>query len=143
MDLTIDLYLTTKKDKLPDLDSYREESGFYRWKSLVKLVAFYNERFNEITDKIFNEAGKYRVLEGCAIIEYPHGRIMEADDEIGEKLKELFRRHGHPFEWKLTRDEKVAPDTYLVSLEIVVDKGEQGEGSGEIDKLTLEPEQVN
>ncbi|OYT41215.1 MAG: hypothetical protein B6U86_02860 [Candidatus Altiarchaeales archaeon ex4484_43] len=129
MNLTIDLYLTSKKDALPDLDTYREESEFYRWKSSIKSVAFYNERFNEITDKIFNEAKKYTILEGCAIIEYPYGKVLEADDEIGEKLKELFEYHGYPFNWKLTRDEKAAPDTYLVSLEIVVDKGEQEGGS--------------
>ncbi len=126
MDLTIDLYLTTKKDDLPDLDTYKEEGGFYEWKSRIKSVAFYDEEFNEITDEIFNEAEKYRILEASAIIEYPTGRVQEASDEIGRRLKDLFRHHGHHIELKLTRDEKAAPSTYLVSLEIVVDKSGKG-----------------
>jgi len=120
MDLTIDVYLTTKKDALPDLASYKTESDFYRWKEQVKGVALHSEAFSEISDGIFKEAEKRGVEAGYALIEHPTDKMWEANDEIAGKLKKLFQQRRYSFSWGLSRDENAPPDKYVVSLEVVV-----------------------
>ena len=93
MNTNIDVYLTTKKDELPDLQSYRDETGFYEWKRAVKFVAFHSESFTEIKDGILDEAKKYPIIESFALIEYPPGKVLEADEELGERLREFFKKN--------------------------------------------------
>jgi glucose-6-phosphate 1-dehydrogenase len=123
MELNIDVYLTTKKDELPDLRTYTTEDQFYKWKNDVKFVAFHSSCHNQISDELLEEASKYRILEVFALIEYPTGKVLEADEEIGEKFREFFREKHISFNWSLTRDEAAQPDQYTVSLEVIVEKG--------------------
>jgi len=120
MDLTIYVYLTTRKETLPDLSSCKTESDFYKWKKEVKGVALYGDTFNEISDEIFGEAEKHGVVAGYALIEHPTDKMWEANDEIAGKLKGLFKQRRYPFSWGLSRDENAPEDEYVVSLEILV-----------------------
>ncbi len=122
MDLNIDVYLTTKNDSLDDLRVFRDESGFYKWKSNVKGVAFQSTSFKGLSSDILKDATQHTILEAFGVIEYPPGAVFEADDEIGEKIKALFREQGIGFNYNLTRDEQALPDTFKVSIDIVVDK---------------------
>jgi hypothetical protein len=122
MTLNIDVYLTTKLDALPDLKSYTKEEQFYNWKSQVKGVAFQHESYSEVSEDLLTEAGNYPILEAYALIEYPTGKVLEADEEVGEKLRTLFGDRHIKFDWALTRDESAMQDVYNVSLEIIVDK---------------------
>jgi len=120
MDITIQVYLTTRKDTLPDLSSYKTEADFYAWRSRVKGVALRSDVFKEITDDIFEEAEKHGVVAGYALIEHPPDEMWEANDEIAKRLNDMFKQRRYPFSWGLSRNEKLSPGTFVVSLEIVV-----------------------
>ena len=120
MDLTIQVYLTTRKDVLPDLSSFETEAEFYAWRIGVEGVALRSDVFNEITDEIFEEAEKHEVVAGYALVEHPTDEMWEANDEIAKKLNEMFKRRHCPFSWGLSRNEKMSPGMFVVSLEIVV-----------------------
>lgn len=122
MNLSVSVYYTTRKDSLPDLRSFKDEGGFYKWRNQVKDVAFKSEDFDSISDITLAGAGKNPVVECFVVIEYPPGKMLEADDQLGEKLRDFIQVKRHRFTWKLTRDEQAAPDDYKVSLEVVVDK---------------------
>jgi len=124
MDLTLDVYLTTKKDTLEELSSFKDDYGFYKWKSRVKTVAFHSDSFKEIDTKILDEASKHEMIEAYAVIEYPHGQFFEADDNVGEKLKELFNTNYVRFQYVLTRDEEAPQNSFKVSLDVICKKKE-------------------
>ena len=121
MNLNIDIYLTTKKDELPDLKSYTDEEGFYEWKRAVKFVAFKQNTQTEVSERLLEDAREYPIIEAFALIEYPPGKVLEADEDVGERLREFFQKQHIKFNWALTRDEKSA-DTCNVSLELIVEK---------------------
>jgi len=120
MDLAIHVYLTTRKDTLPDFSSYETEAEFYAWRNGVKGVALRSDVFNEITDEIFEEAEKHGVVAGYALVEHPTDEMWEANDEIAKKLNEMFKQRRYPFSWGLSRNENLSPGKFVVSLEIVV-----------------------
>lgn len=122
MSLSIDAYLTTKTDSLPDLKTYTKEEDFYQWKTQVRSVAFDSKSFNEVSESILDFADRYPIIEAYALIEYPPGKVLDADEEVGEKLRTLFGDRHIKFDWALTRDEKAFGENYVVSLEIIVDK---------------------
>ncbi len=121
MDVTIELYLTTKKDELPDLRTFKHEDEFYKWKNDVRHIAMYSATYNEISDALLEEANNYRILEAHALIEYPPGKVLDADEEIGEKFRQFFRDKHIKFDWSMTRDEKAEESHYTVSLEVIVE----------------------
>jgi len=127
MALDIHLYLTTKKDALPDLDSFKHADEVRSWFSQVKNVALHHNRFTEISDELIAEAEEHHILEAFAIIFYPPGEMLEADDQIGEKLDELFTRHKEKFSWSLTCEKNLEPGKYDVYLELIVES-QEGEG---------------
>ena len=122
MDLTIQVFLTTRKDTLPDLSTYKTEAEFYAWRSGVKGVALRTDVFTEITNGIFEEAEKHGVVAGYALIEHPPDEMWEANDEIAKKLNDMFKQRHYTFKWGLSRNEKMPPGRFVVSLEIVVKK---------------------
>ena len=122
MDLTIQVFLTTRKDTLPDLSTYKTEAEFYAWRSGVKGVALRTDVFTEITNGIFEEAEKHGVVAGYALIEHPTDEMWEANDEIAKKLNDMFKQRHYTFKWGLSRNEKMPPGRFVVSLEIVVKK---------------------
>jgi hypothetical protein len=124
MDVTVDVYLTSRKDSLQDLRKFTNELSFSKWKSEVKNIAFYTESYKELSDKLLTEAEKYPILDAFAVIEYPQGEAFTADDEVCEKIRDVFRKKMVSFQWNLTRDEEAAPGSFKVSLEIVCDKDE-------------------
>ena len=93
---------------------------------MVQGAAFTRSSHTEIDSNLLGEARKQkRIVEAYALIEYPKGEILDADENVGEKLRSLFRQEHVQFDWALSRDEKAPPKSYTVSLEVIVEKAGQ------------------
>lgn len=119
MAMDIHLYLTTRKDGMPDLKSHKDVEEVRRWFSKVGNVAVHHSHFSEVRDDIIREASPHPILEGHSVIFYCPGELLDAD-EIGEELKVLFKKHHHPFDWHVAANPNLKPKNYEVLLEIIV-----------------------
>jgi hypothetical protein len=97
----VHLFLTSRKDPVPDLDSLEDFHQVKKWWEEIKPHALKYNTFDGISVELINELRNVRILECYAIILYPEGRMFEADDLVAEKLLNLLKEHGDELDWML------------------------------------------
>lgn len=120
MSFDIHLYITDHEDTLPDLHTMQHSDEVRSWFSQVDGVCMHHEHFSRIDDSILKEAKNHEIKSAFAVLFYPPGEVLSADDEVGEKLKKLFKSHGIKFSWNLTLNDRLQKNFYDVYLELIV-----------------------
>ncbi len=123
MAMDIHLYLTTRKDSLPDLGTFKHVDEVHSWFKKVDNIAVHHDHFSEINEGLLKEAKTHSIIEAYAVIFYSLGELFDAD-EVGEQLHVLFKKHRVKFSWSVTPNEKLKSKFYDVYLEILVGKGD-------------------
>ncbi|MFH1789183.1 MAG: hypothetical protein ABH834_07365 [Candidatus Altiarchaeota archaeon] len=126
----IHLYITDHQDALPDLHTMEHIDEVRSWFSQVNGVCVHHDHFSKISDDLLKEAKNHPIKQAFAVIFYPPGEMLEADEEVGEELKKLFKSHRVKFSWNLTSNDRLTRNFYDVYLELIVKKSkvvEEGE----------------
>lgn len=121
MALDIHLFLTTRKDGLPDLRTHQDVEEVKAWFSKVRNVAVSHNRFNVISDALIKEAEPHPVVGGHSIVFYAPGELHEAD-EVGHELEKVFTKHHKSFDWHLGGNPHLQSGNFEVYVEIIVEK---------------------
>lgn len=134
MAFDIHLYITDHQDALPDLHTMEHADEVRSWFSQVEGVCVHHDHFDKIDDSILAEAKNHPIKQAFAVIFYPPGEVLEADDQVGEQLKQLFNSHRVKFSWNLTANDKLDRNFYDVYLELIVKKSKVEEPAEEPNK---------
>ncbi|MBN2014418.1 MAG: hypothetical protein JW778_04495 [Candidatus Altiarchaeota archaeon] len=98
---SIHLFVTTRKDPVQDLDSFEDYHQIKRWEKEVRPHALKYKLLDGVTEKLIDELMGIEILECYAIVLYPEGKMIEADDLIAEDLLNLLREHKNELNWRL------------------------------------------
>ena len=128
MTFDIHLYITDHKDTLPDLHTMEHADDVRSWFSKVDDVCVHHDHFKNIDDELLKEAKNHTIVQGFAVVFYPPGEMLDADSEVGEQFKNLFKNHRIKFSWNLTPNPNLDPRFYDVYLELIVKKSEDEGG---------------
>jgi hypothetical protein len=101
MKQTIRLYVTTRANKLGDLDDVKDSGKLAKWKEDVQKLALETKTFEYPDDEMIDAMSSLAIAECYAVVAYPPGRISEADDQIGKPLLKFLRKNSEKLTWAL------------------------------------------
>ncbi len=101
MKQTIKVYLTTRDDPVPDLDSVKDYKGLIKWRKIVGSHVIKSFEYESPQDGMITDLEDYVILEAYAVIAYPVGSMEQANQEIGSPLLATLRSNTEKLSWRL------------------------------------------
>lgn len=130
---TINLFVTSREDPVPDLDSFEDYHQIKKWGEEVRPHTLKYRVFKGISMELIDELKDIEILECYAVVLYPEGKMIEGDNLIANELLNFLKENQVKLNWRLQETGRSAGRTAWKNFTYSLLKDpELGEGEFEV-----------